>query len=149
MLQIVKKHKKKIGVILFITYLVYVVWATVLNRYKYPERVIRLELFWAFRDYLSGSEKGYIESVQYIKNVIFFIPFGFLIPWKKSISQVLWMAICSSAFVETMQFLFMIGECELDDVISNTFGAFIGFLLYRAIENIIKNRRKKLCLKEE
>lgn len=149
MVQIVKKYKKKICVILFIIYLVFVIWATLLSRYKYSERVIRLELFWAFRDYLSGSEKGYIESVQYIKNIIFFIPFGFLIPWKKSISQVFGMAICSSAFIETMQFLFMIGECELDDVISNTFGAFIGFWLYRAIENIIKNRRRRLCLKEE
>jgi len=45
-----------------------------------------------------------------------------------------------SFFIELAQFIFNLGWCELDDVISNTFGAFIGVLLYRIVEMIYRNR---------
>mgnify|MGYP002244698125 FL=1 len=51
-----------------------------------------------------------------------------------------YIAMILSFFIELAQFIFNLGWCELDDVISNTFGAFIGVLLYRIVEMIYRNR---------
>ena len=83
---------------------------------------------------LAGEESGKLLTLLFLENILFFIPFGFLYPGKKSIRHVCAAGLFMSVSIELMQLLTLLGECELDDVISNTFGAFIGVCLYKIVE---------------
>lgn len=122
---------------LFVIYTIFVVWMTLLKREpRVRDRVIEPELFWAFRGWINGAPDGKQESIQYILNVLFFIPFGFLFPWKKW-KPVFMTAFMTSAIIEITQYIFNLGWCELDDVISNTTGALIGFGCYVIVHKLI------------
>ena len=99
-------------------------------------RVIEPELFWAFRGWLNGAPDGKQESIQYIQNVLFFIPFGFLFPYKKW-KTVFMSALMTSTIIEAAQYIFNLGWCELDDVISNTAGALVGFGLFVIVHKLV------------
>lgn len=101
---------------------------TILKREPRAERKVVFDLFWSFRKWFSGSKVGKTETIQYIKNILFFVPYGILFPWKeKGLSRLLISVFVFSSFVEVIQYIFALGWCELDDVISNTAGAVIGF----------------------
>ena len=110
------------------------------------ERVFELRLFWAFRDWAFGNINGKQESIQYIENVLFFIPYGFLLSHKKLKSVVL-VVLLTSSFIEATQYVFNLGWCKIDDVISNTLGALIGFGIYRLIVRYQRKQERKLCRK--
>lgn len=73
----------------------------------------------------------------FIENILMFIPFGILVPM--AFSKIRRFARCTavafvcSVFLEGMQFVTGRGFCELDDVVTNTAGAMIGYMLYRII----------------
>lgn len=48
--------------------------------------------------------------------------------------------------IEASQYIFNLGWCEIDDVISNTAGAVIGFGLRIAFEKIYRKNRGKNCV---
>lgn len=132
-----KRILQTLSTILFVIYTIFVVWMTLLKRKpRVRARVFEPELFWAFRGWINGAPDGRQESIQYIQNVLFFIPFGFLFPWKKW-KPVFMTALMTSAIIEATQYIFNLGWCELDDVISNTAGALIGFGCYVIVQKLI------------
>ena len=146
LLELVLSKKKQLLVILFIIYTVYVVWVTLLMREpRATGRVFEPRLFWAIKSWIIGTDNGKAEAIQYIQNILFFIPFGFLIPMKKW-NQVFWASIFTSTVIEASQYIFNLGWCEIDDVISNTAGAVIGFGLRIAFEKIYRKNRGKNCV---
>ncbi len=48
-----------------------------------------------------------------------------------------------SLFIEIMQYVWGVGISEIDDLILNTFGAFIGVAAVRVIEKVILKKRLK------
>ena len=104
-----------------------------------------------------GSERG-VEWIPFMKtggyylvimfslaNIIIFIPFGMLVSkvfdkvnawWKVAL-----VAYGFSIFVELVQFALGCGVSEVEDVIMNTIGGVIGYLILRAIQ---KRRSKRL-----
>lgn len=132
-----KKILQTLSTILFVIYAIFVVWMTLLKREpRVRDRVIEPELFWAFRGWINGAPDGKQESIQYIQNVLFFLPFGFWFPWKKW-KSVFITAFMTSAVIEITQYIFNLGWCEVDDVISNTAGALIGFGCYVIVQKLI------------
>lgn len=132
-----KRILQTLSTILFVIYTIFVVWMTLLKREPCVRaRVFEPEMFWAFRGWINGAPDGKQESIQYIQNVLFFIPFGFLFPWKKW-KPVFMSALMTSAIIEATQYIFNLGWCELDDVISNTAGALIGFGCYVIVHKLI------------
>mgnify|MGYP002678903319 FL=1 len=132
-----KRILRTLSTVLFVIYTIFVVWMTLLKREpRVRARVIEPEMFWAFRGWINGAPDGKQESIQYIQNVLFFIPFGFLFPWKKW-KPVFMSALMTSAIIEATQYIFNLGWCELDDVISNTAGALVGFGLYVIVHKLI------------
>ena len=130
--------------ILFVIYTIFVVWMTLLKREpRVRARVIKPELLWAFRGWINGAPDGKQESIQYIQNVLFFIPFGFLFPWKKW-KPVFMSAFMTSAVIEITQYIFNLGWCEIDDVISNTAGALIGFGCYVIVHKLINKGESRV-----
>lgn len=124
----------------FIVYCLFIVWYTVLSREATPDRAVRWELFWAYRDWLAGLRTGKAEVIQNLKNILFFLPFGLLFPWKKrGWAAVLFAALLLSASVEAAQYFRGCGLCELDDVICNTLGALLGFGAWIIMKRIVSD----------
>lgn len=72
----------------------------------------------------------------FLKNIVMFIPFGFLMPWDMKWKKALFIGLLASSFIEITQYMTMLGECEVDDVIANTCGTVIGFCLYEIVYGI-------------
>lgn len=67
-------------------------------------------------------------------NIVWFIPFGFLLPFiskKPNHSRIVMYGFALSLAIELAQFGFGTGISEVDDLILNTLGASIGYLLHR------------------
>lgn len=75
----------------------------------------------------------------FIENILMFIPFGILIPVvfpkMRGFIQCAAVAFMSSVLLEAMQFITERGFCEVDDVVTNTVGAMIGYILYKIFLN--------------
>ena len=108
-----------------------------------------MRLFWAFQELTNGDPNGYKDSIQYLDNILLFIPYGLFFPCKKN----WWNSVLESALfpitIEVCLYMFALGLAELDDVISNTLGALIGYLFYKFIGAIIQTLRGKKCSSEE
>lgn len=135
-----KVNTKKWLNILFIVYCVFMLWMTILNREPRTHRC-ELSLFWSFRELITGHPNGAKDTVQYLENILFFIPFGFLLPWKRSWKQVFLMSCAVSFAIELSQFVFTVGLAETDDVVANVLGGVIGFWLYQIMKRRTETRK--------
>ena len=64
-----------------------------------------------------------------ILNIVLFIPFGFLLPfiWKKATWwRVLLVGLLVSIAIESLQYAFHLGCCDVDDLIHNSAGTLLG-----------------------
>ena len=126
------RNKSVVKKYLFAAYTIFIVWLTLLIREpRGTERVFIPELFWAIRGWIvNPTIESKKEAVQYLMNILFFIPYGVLFPWKDNWKHVFVTALVLSVFIELSQFIFNLGWCEVDDVISNTLGAMIGYWIW-------------------
>lgn len=85
-----------------------------------------------------------------ILNAILFLPLGLSLPFAlpprfgRRVPVTVLTGMLLSVSVEAIQFFFALGICETDDVIINTFGAFLGATSWWAcagLERLIRNRR--------
>ena len=71
----------------------------------------------------------------FVENIIMFIPFGILMPTAfpamRNIFVCTLTALACSLCLEMFQLITGRGFCQLDDVVTNTLGAFIGYIVYR------------------
>lgn len=77
-------------------------------------------------------------------NVIGFMPYGFFLPvlsenvrgnrknWIFGVFRVLLLSLLLSLFVETMQLAFKVGSFDVDDLLLNTLGGILGYIIYVA-----------------
>lgn len=95
--------------------------------------------------YINGEQGRMITFFELIGNIVIFVPIGFLIPliykritWQK----LLIFAITISLFIEVLQIVFHVGVFDIDDIILNSFGTMIGYLIFIAMSNgkILKKR---------
>lgn len=81
----------------------------------------------------------------FIENILLFIPFGILFPYAfpplRRLPFCMLEGFLFSVFLELMQFITGRGFCQLDDVLTNTVGAMIGWACYRIWE---KRRERKM-----
>ena len=70
----------------------------------------------------------------FIENILMFVPFGILIPVAfsrmRGFMRCTATAFACSVLLEGMQFITGRGFCELDDVVTNTAGAVISYIMY-------------------
>ena len=75
-------------------------------------------------------------------NVLLFIPLGFFLPffWKKSSSfgYTVLFGFCASLFIELLQ-IFTFRATDVNDLITNTLGTILGYLLARALLKLLPN----------
>ena len=97
--------------------------------------------------YYSNVEALGLRAVfaNLLGNVIAFIPFGFFYPIiikrHKSFWRTFFGALLLSLCIETIQFVTKVGAFDVDDLILNTFGGIMGYIIFRIVNRI---RRKHL-----
>lgn len=111
-------------------------WATVLNRSLGTEASLQLLPFHSYLAYLDTGNRELLRSA--VMNVALFYPAGLLfaavMPRAWRIGRRL--AVAAAVFclfsllIEWTQYCFMLGQTEVDDVIHNTLGAFLGCLAF-------------------
>ncbi len=76
-----------------------------------------------------------------------FVPLGFflpcLFPLLRGVIKYLVFQIAVIVIIELVQLFTLLGSCDIDDLIFNTAGAFIGFLLFRMVYNARLRRMQK------
>ncbi|MFD0710455.1 VanZ family protein [Paenibacillus sp. GCM10027626] len=80
-----------------------------------------------------------LENV--IGNIVIFIPFGLILPviLKRESRNVILGGIIFSASIEIIQYIFGLGSTDIDDLIFNTFGTIIGYMLFIAMKKKSKS----------
>lgn len=130
---------KSLAKALLAIYLLILIWLVLfkfsvhLSLVVYPTRILNLIPF----AYFSRAD---LKELFY--NVVFFIPFGVLLSvnlkratfWRR-----LAFVFLFSLAAETIQFAFAIGVADITDVITNTFGGFLGLMLYALISKYVED----------
>ncbi len=102
-----------------------------------PFRIIIIEFLEIF-----NSPHGLNEFVfNVVGNIGVFIPVGFLLAYlyKSNIKKIILYGCILSAFIEIVQ-IPLERTTDIDDVILNTIGTAVGFLIYKIIKKIQKKR---------
>ena len=90
--------------------------------------------------FLARWSENDAQKAFLVANIIMFIPLGVLLPmlckWTKHIMISLPIAILSSICIEAVQLKYQLGFCQLDDVVANSTGFLIGFLVYLMIYDV-------------
>jgi len=136
-----KKYSKYLVYICFWSYIVILYRITVFRGGFSAQNLFQNGVVSAgfFHDYLEMLRSGMFYEFIYlfVGNIIWFVPFGFLTPWINkrfaAFPKVLLFGFLMSLSIEFFQFMFGTGISEVDDLILNTLGVYIGFLLRKAI----------------
>lgn len=133
-----EKIMRYICCICFILYLLNVFNLTFFSRFDRPREFIldpfhKLKSAIAIHDHIIFIY--YKQLYESILNVIMLIPFGYFIPlvwkkWKRKGFFVVFFGFLFSAGIEVMQYITYRGTAETVDVMNNTIGCFIGYLVY-------------------
>ena len=130
---------RKWNIILLLIYLGMIAYMTIMFRGK-EEAGVNLQLFWSYRDLLTNGD----IRADILKNIWLFIPLGAILYQIYPSRIILFAPVLVSILVEITQYFTGTGLCELDDVISNSLGGWIGYisgeLLHHLKTNISMNR---------
>lgn len=94
-------------------------------------------------EYITGSDRFNMDIIinNTLGNILIFLPLGIFLPllFKRysRFSKVIVASIVISFSIETLQLVLKIGQFDIDDVILNTLGSILGFLLFKIIKNVI------------
>lgn len=120
-----------LGFFLLAFYLYMVLGITILSRTERPTRELSFELFRTFRNTFFAKKQVY-------ENIIMFVPFSMILYWLMPIFKkswaVLFLGIGSSLMIEITQWVTMTGCFEVDDILTNTIGMMLGYLICLIIE---------------
>lgn len=140
-------NTKKIKItvwVLFGLFTLFLLYETVLCRSVKPERAFDMIPFWSYREWARGDR--YL-GIQIIENILVFMPFGFLFAagidngtksGKRLTGKTALVSCAFSVSIELLQLVFMLGHCDIDDVMDNTLGGVLGCLVYLWIVSVIK-----------
>lgn len=126
----VKKKKTPISVLAitgFIMYLVVLLFITFLSREDGSSKGVDLQLFSTWGINLRNN--AYV-----IENILLFIPYGFFcactIKAARNLLTCTVIGTATSLAIEWLQLITGRGFFQIDDVITNTIGAFVGYLVF-------------------
>lgn len=130
---------KKIYTIIIVPYTLFLLYLMFLGmgRFQYEENLITVEPFFFTLKFIQGTHRTIDIVMIVLGNILMFIPFGFLgwiIPGLKNLKPLIFGFISCIVIVEALQYFTRMGIFEVDDIILNTFGVYIGWLLRRFLD---------------
>ncbi len=115
-----------------------------LNTLKRSVNIIPFSGIWEYFTSTETDVKRFMPA-NVFGNIIIFVPLGVYLPlfikMKKSVSYFVFIFI-SSLFIELFQFIFNIGIADVDDLILNCIGGFLGLLIYKLFSKLLKTEYK-------
>jgi glycopeptide antibiotics resistance protein len=108
-----------------------------MGRYQFEDNVVRMEPVISTIQFIKDNLSWFDIIKVVVGNVVMFIPFGFLgwvFPKLKNLQNLLFTFLSAIVIAEALQYFTRMGICEIDDVILNTFGVYIGWLMCEKIE---------------
>lgn len=128
-----KKFHKMTATVLFLLYLAVVLRITVFRSSFTLQNLCQngQVILTLFEGYIDLIRRGDWFSFTYlfVGNIVWFVPFGMYLQYMGISKRLLRTALYGFLFsllIETMQFVFGTGFSELDDLVLNTIGAWIG-----------------------
>ncbi|MCC3216087.1 VanZ family protein [Chryseobacterium sp. X308] len=130
---------KKIYTIIIVPYTLFLLYLMFLGmgRFQYEENLITVEPVFSTIKFIQGPNKTMDIVTIVLGNIMMFIPFGFLgwvIPGLKKLKPLIFGFISCIVIVEALQYFTRMGIFEVDDILLNTFGVYIGWLLRRFLD---------------
>lgn len=117
------------------------------NSQRTINRSINLIPFYSITEYIFGSSE-IVKRFAFgnvVGNIVLFIPLGIYLPLfkndKRVITNLLFIFIVS-LFVEIIQGLLGIGASDIDDIILNCLGGWIGILVYKFLLFVLRDQKK-------
>jgi len=130
---------KKIYKIIIVPYTLFLLYLMFLGmgRFQYEENLLTLEPVFSTIKFIQGPNKMIDIVMIVLGNIIMFIPFGFLgwiFPDLKKLKPLIFSFISCIVIVEALQYFTRMGIFEVDDIILNTFGVYLGWVFCRIFE---------------
>lgn len=125
-----KRYKWKL---LFFIYIYFILEKTLLDRSFGATNNLKLALTIPNIFEINNAR----DNIEAIENLIFFIPYtffllqGFKLEKLKNIKNILILGFLTSLLIEVLQFLTNLGTFQLSDLLYNTLGGLIGYILYK------------------
>ena len=144
-LLVMKGHRAKRFVLgaLLAEYYFLVLCSTVICRASHGERHIELIPFWNYLDIWNRVDYP-ADLIEVLLNIALFVPIGLLLGGMgMKLKKVFLSGVVLSCVIEGSQFAFRRGLCETDDVIHNTLGCIIGYLIFLWLLKIKRYHRIK------
>ena len=116
---------------------------------SFSERMmISLNKFYKYVDLFQGKNVWSTISDSLL-NIIVFIPLGLYLAYfikNNKLLKVLLISFLSTVFFELFQFFSLIGSFSIFDLLANTLGGILGYLLYRLIYNDKMSNKRIMIL---
>ena len=127
---------RKLNTVLLPFYLVFITMMTLLYREMGTGR-LNLTLFWSYRLLL----RNHYLRMEIVNNIWLFVPLGAILYKLVRRWYVVFVPVMVSVMVEIAQYVFDVGLCELDDIVSNGLGGLIGMAVCWGIVSTWKKNR--------
>ncbi len=151
------KKESILKVICYIIFIIYILCLTKIVLFKYSNlmhvikdifkgelsgfRSVNIIPLKSIIDFIKIISEGYFTRGfnNIIGNILVFVPLGYFLPmlFKKTekVRYTILFSLILSLIYESLQYFLYLGSADIDDVILNLLGAFIGFIFYKIIEN--------------
>lgn len=92
-----------------------------------------MHLFWEYVAFFRNMNWHTAHDI--VMNMLLFVPYGFIFPcsYIKYKKYTVLSAVILSVLIELSQLLFQLGWAEVDDIVNNAVGAFIGYKVFGRI----------------
>lgn len=132
------------NVVLFVVYFAVVLYLTVFMRIGSVDTSIVTVPFDDLTRAITERDPALVTHMAL--NVLMFVPFGYLVPamnpkYFRKWSFAMLGGLVASTVIEGTQMIFSLGQSDVDDIIANTLGAVVGYILIRFIWQFRKNWR--------
>jgi glycopeptide antibiotics resistance protein len=123
--------RQGLSAVILTIYLTFVFGSTVFTRDPGQFMAPNFNLFLSYRAMLASQ--SYLAAKGIVLNMLLLMPIGLLLPIILQKRFFLWPVLfgfgCSLA-IEIMQYVFHCGMFDLDDLLNNTLGVWIGYMIY-------------------
>jgi len=140
---------RALGKVLFVLYIFFLVYFLFLAEWygrtgTVEEYRYNLELFREIRRFITYREQLGMFAVfaNLLGNILIFVPYGFFISMaaeRRGFFKTLFFSFGLSLCVELVQLATRVGSFDVDDILLNTIGGILGYILF-AICNVIRRR---------
>lgn len=147
--------RQKMGWVIFIFYLIFLAYflffsedfgRTARDQQEYAYNLVP---FKEIRRFIVYCHVVGIRSflLNIVGNIVGFMPFGFFLPvvsrrsrhWYNTVLLSFLFSLC----IEAVQLVFKVGSFDVDDMILNTLGGILGYILYRMVQNMRVRRKRR------